>query len=257
MVARAIYRAALRVGGERVGVKIYSAVTEKGVHFHLLHEPDSVRVRQRMVNPNTDETVESEDVVRAVEVERGTFVRLSDEELERFRPEPSRDIEVTALAEPEDLDQRLYERPYLLGPDGAQAQRYFALAKALEESGKQGIARWTMRNRRYNGALRLEGKHLALVTLRDAADLVPLEQLRVTGQRELEKRELDLARQLVSALAGPFDPAEYHDEYRERVLEFLSQKSHGKHVRLRRFTPKKVPDDALVAALERSIKKAG
>jgi DNA end-binding protein Ku len=96
MVARAIYRATLRIGAERVGVKLYSAVAEKDVHFHLLHEPDGGRVRQRMVDPSTGDTVPSEDVVRGVEVERATFVSLSDEELERFQPEPTRDIEVFA-----------------------------------------------------------------------------------------------------------------------------------------------------------------
>ncbi len=255
--SRAIFRGTLRVGDERVGVKLYSAATDKRVHFHLLHEPDQVRVRQRMVHPTTDETVPPEEMLKGVEVERGVFVLLSDDELAKAEPAPSRDIELDRFVAEGALDHRWYERPYWLGPDNAQVQRYFALAEALEKSGRTGIARWTMRAREYVGALRLEGQHLALIALRYAEELLPIEDLVASEGRGLEERELTLARQLVSALAGPFDPAEFRDEYRERVLKYVEEKRLGGGIKPRHFKPRIVRDDALVAALERSIRKAG
>jgi DNA end-binding protein Ku len=257
MVARAMYRASLRIGRERVGVKLYSAAVDKDVHFHLLHESDGVRVRQRMVDPASGETVATEDVVRGVEVDRGVFVTVASEELDALKPASTRDIEVDHFVEADALDHRLYERPYLLGPENGNVQRYFAVARALESTGRQGIARWTMRNREYRGALRLEGQHLALIALRSIGELLPVEQLHVESGRDLDARELALAKQLVDALAGPFDPADYRDEYRERVLAYIEDKQRGKHVKLRRFKPRKVQDDALVAALEQSLRRAG
>lgn len=257
MTARAIFRASLHVGEERVGVKLYSAAEDKDVRFHLLHAADEVRVRQRMVDPTTGETVPAKEMRKGVEVERGVFVILSQAELERFQPAPSREIRLERFVPDEALDHRLYERPYLLGPEDSQAQRYFAVAEALAGSGRTGIARWTMRKHEYTGALRLDGRHLALIALRDADELLPIERLAAPAGRDMEERELTLARQLISALAGPFDPTEFRDEYRERVLEYIEEKRRGKRVKLRRFKPKEVRDDALVAALEQSLRKAG
>jgi DNA end-binding protein Ku len=210
-----------------------------------------------MVNPATDETVGPDEMRRGVEVERGVLVTLSERELEGFELEPSRDIHVHRFVQPDELDQRLYERPYLLGPERTQTARYSALARALADSGRAGIASWTMRNREYNGALRLAGGHLALVALRSAEELLPVDRLGAAAGRELDARELSLARQLVAALAGPFEPAEFRDEYRERLLKYIEQKRRGKRVKLRRFKAQPVEDDALVAALERSLERAG
>jgi DNA end-binding protein Ku len=257
MTARAMFRAVLRVGGESVPVKLYSAVQDERVHFHLLHAEDLVRVEQRMVHPATGETVPSEDVVRGIEVEPGLFVRVDDEELAALEPEPSRDVTLTHWLPADALDHRWYERPYLLGPEPNQGARYAALARALADSGRIGVAHWTMRKREYDGALLLEGEHLALVTLRPAAEVLPLEELPAPEGRPLAERERALAAQLVAALASDFDPEEFRDEYRERVLELVERKRSGKKVRLKRFRPEIARDDALVAALERSIKRAG
>jgi DNA end-binding protein Ku len=257
MSARAMYRAVLRVGRESVAVKLYSAVQDERVHFHLLHVEDLVRVEQRMAHPATGETVPSEEIVRGIEVEPGLFVRVDDEELAALEPEPSRDVLLSHWVPADALDHRWYERPYLLGPERGQGPRYAALAAALADSGRIGVAHWTMRKRQYDGALRLEGEHLALVTLRPAEEVLPLEELPAPEGRPLAERERALAGQLVAALAGDFDPEELRDEYRARVLDLVEKKRRGKKVHLKRFRPEIARDDALVAALERSIRRAG
>jgi DNA end-binding protein Ku len=255
--AATLFRASLRIGSERVGVRLHSGAREHDVHFHLLHESDQQRIRQRMVNPRTGESVRPDEIVRGVEVERGSYVVLTEHDLETLKPAASRDIRVEHFIEPGSLDPRFYERPYLLGPEGANVQRYFALAQALRNSDRQGIARWTMRNREYNGLLCLEGEHLALITLRNSDELLDLARIHVPAGRDLDAREVALARQLVGALSGPFVAAEFRDEYRERLLHYIEEKARGKRAKLRRFKAKPVEDDALVAALEKSIRRAG
>lgn len=256
-MVRAIWKANLVVGPERVPVKLYSAAKDGGVRFHLLHAKDGARVRQRMAHPRTGETVAMEDVRRGVEVGRGRFVVLDEEELASLEPEGSRDVAIERFVPPAAIDPRWYERPYYLGPDEGEDDRYWALASAIEASGLEGLARWTLRKRAYTGALLLHEGLLALVALRAAQELLPVANLRAPAGRELDPRELALATQLVEALGGEFDPGAYRDEYRERVLALIEAKRKGKVIRLERFRPRAVTDDTLLESLQASLRRAG
>jgi DNA end-binding protein Ku len=256
MVARAIWRATLRIDREALEVKLYSAVHERGIHFNLLDTNGHNRVQQRMAHAESGETVESDRVRRGVEVERGVFVVVDDDELARLDAPASRDISVERFVPAHSLDPSLYARPYWLGPDGARSDRYFALVEALEKTGREGIAHWAMRKREYVGSLRAEHGYLALVVLRHAGEVVATAELPAPAGRKIDERERKLGIQLLSALSGEFDPSAFHEEYRERVLELIAAKRKGKHLRLQRFHPRSVDDKSLADALRRSLRKA-
>lgn len=258
MPARAMWKAELAIGKSRVPVKLYAGVQDHNVHFHLLHEKDEARVEQRLVDPETDEPVPNEELRKGYETQPGTFVILEPEELAELEPEPSRDIEVTRFVPNGAIHHQWYERPYWLGPDG-DTESYFALAAALREREHEGVARWVMRKRPYIGALRLEGDHLMLVALRHAGEVVLPSEVKAPGGKDLDAREKKLAEQLVDALADHFDPAAYHDTYRERVQELVDAKAKGKKPKLQRPKTKKAPDSleaALAASLKRTAKPA-
>src|SRR5438477_3337914 len=101
MTARAIWKAKLRIGSTSVPVGLYSAVADKTVHFHILEERTKTRVKQHMVNPETNEEVPSDEIQKGYQSEPGTFVILTDEELEEVQPKPSREIEITRFVPPE------------------------------------------------------------------------------------------------------------------------------------------------------------
>ncbi|HUH12074.1 MAG TPA: hypothetical protein VMK65_03155 [Longimicrobiales bacterium] len=113
-----------------------------------------------------------------------------------------------------------------------------------------------MRKKEYVGALRLEGEHLMLITLRHAGEVIPASALPQPGGRKPTEKEIAMAEQLVSALEDDFDPEAWRDEYRERVLELIEAKASGKSVKLERPKEKKATDDSLAAALEQSVKAA-
>jgi DNA end-binding protein Ku len=256
MAARAIWRATLRLGREKLDVKLYSAVQETSIRFHLLNKHGLNRVRQRMAHAESGETIESDQVRRAVEVERGVYVVVDDEELAELDAPASRDITVERCVPARALDPLLYDRPYWLGPDDGGSERYFALAEALERSGREGIAHWSMRKREYVGSLRAEHGYLALVTLRHADEIVQVAELPAPEGRKIEERERKLGKQLMAALGGEFDASEFHEEYRERVLDLVAAKRKGTRVHLRRYKPHHVDDASLANALERSLRKA-
>ena len=251
MAARAIWKGKLKLGSTSIPVKLYSAVTDKTTHFHILEDRTQSRVKQHMVNPETNEEVPNDEIQKAYQVEPGTFVILHDEELEKLQPEPTRDIAITRFVPPEHVSSQWYDRPYYVGPDGDETN-YFALVDALANKGKEGIARWVMRGKEYVGALRSQDGYLMLVTLRHPEEVISALDLPQPSGRALDKKEIGMARQLVELLEGEFDPAELRDEYRERVLDFIEQKAKGKKPRLHLVQSKRA-STSLDKVLSKSI----
>lgn len=253
-MARAMWKASLRLGEIELPVKLYAAVEDRGVHFRLLHAEDHVPVSQRMVDPATGEEVPKEAVQRGLEVEEGVFVVLRPEELAEAEPEPSRTIEVTRFVPHEAIDLAWYRRPYFLGPDGAEDD-YFALARALTESGRHGIARWTLRRKRYGGALLTREGRLALVAMKSAEEVVSAAQLARPGGPSIGQAERRLAEQLVSTLDAPFEPEALRDEYRERVRALVEAKAEGRTVTFEEAPAPGARAD-LAQALRESLREA-
>ncbi|MCK9295484.1 MAG: Ku protein [Desulfobulbaceae bacterium] len=253
MTTRAIWKGIIRLGGVAVPVKLYTAVEEKTVHFRLLHAADRTPVKQEMVHPGTGEVVPAEAIHHGFETE-GRMVILTDQELKSLEPEPSRQIEIIRFLPLSAIDHRWYERPYFLGPDGDR-ESYFALAAALDGSGMEGLARWVMRNKEYFGLLRLQAGYPILLSLRHTEEVVPLAELKIPAGREIEAKELSMAEQLVSAMAGTFEPGQYRDGYRQRVMGLIGAKASGKIIKWRKTAPKKTTRD-LTKALEASLRAA-
>ena len=252
MAARAIWKAEIELGKTKVPVKMYSAVTDRNVRFRLL-DPDTLTpVSQRMVNPDSGHEVQNEKVERGYEVRPGLLVKLEEEELEKLEPKPSRAIEMVAFVPDVEIDHRWYDRPYYLGPDGDQ-DGYFALAEALQKEGREGLARWTMRGKRYVGALRTEGPYLVLITLRHLEEVVDASALPRPAGATPSKAEAKMAEQLVEMLRGPFEPTKYRDEYRDRVMELIEAKSKGKVIPMKKARKRK-SDASLEELLEKSLK---
>jgi DNA end-binding protein Ku len=251
-MARAIWKGVIRFDGVSAPVKLYSAVQDRGVSFRLLAADTLRPVKQRMVNPVTGAVVPYDEVRRGFEVEPGTFVVLSEEELEAIQPEPSREIAVDGFLDPAAIDHAWYDRPYFLGPD-ENPIAYYALVDALAAEEREGLVRWTMRNKEYVGALRSEDGRLVLITLRRADEVIQASALEPPRGRDPDPRELAMAEQLVAALEDSFDPADYRDEYRDRVLELVTAKAEGQTVEFRQPAEREPADD-LARSLEASLR---
>src|SRR6266487_215870 len=226
MAARAIWKGDLKFDSTKVPVKLYAAVQDRTVRFHILEEKSKTRVKQHMVEPDSGKEVPHEEIQKGFELEPGTFVIVGEEELAELEPEASREIEITQFVAPKEIPPEYFDRPYYLGPDG-DASAYFALAEALQIKEREGVARWVMRKQPYVGALTAEDGHLMLVTLRNAEEVLSAKDLPRPSGRAPDKKELAMAMQLIDLLKGEFDPKEYKDEYRERVLEFVEKKAKG------------------------------
>jgi DNA end-binding protein Ku len=230
MAARAIWKGTLKIGRGTVPVKLYAAVEDRDVHFHVLQNQTKSRVKQQIVTENKAE-VAKEQIRKGYEIEPGTFVIVEPQELQQLKPKESRIIDFLRFIPTTELGNEWYERPYYLGPDGEVAD-YFGLAEALENRKVLGVARWSMRGKSYVGALRVEAGYLVLIRLRFAEEVLSTRELPAPEGRQLAEKELRMAEELIGALEGTFHPEEFRDEYRERLTEFIQAKAKGKHPRL-------------------------
>jgi DNA end-binding protein Ku len=261
MAARAIWKGEIKLGTTKVPVKLYSAVQDRTVRFHILDDRAKKRVKQHMIHPDSGDEVPNEEIQKGYEIEPGRYVILTKEDLVKLEPPASRDIEIVEFVPQAKISQQWYERPYYLGPDGDEKD-YFALVEALQNTEREGIAHWVMRKKYYAGALRAVDDYLFLFTLRDANEVILADDLtKPTGAAPTQK-ELAMAKQLVEMLEGEFNPKEYKDEYRARVEEFIEKKAKGRAPRLKAVKAKRQTaalDNVLaksIEALRRKEKRA-
>ncbi len=227
-MARSIWTGAISFGLVNVPVKLYAAVSPKEVQFHLLHDADGGRLRMKRFCSIDDREVPFEHVVKGYEISKDQYVTLAPDELESLDPEGSRTIDIERFVDEDDIDPIFYDHPYNLAPERSGLKAFALLREAMVRSRKAAIARFVLRTKQYTCALRARDEGLTLSTLLYADEILPLSQLdELKDLPEPVQRELDMAIQLVESLAGEFRPAEYRDEYRDRVLELVQRKAEG------------------------------
>jgi DNA end-binding protein Ku len=254
MAARAIWKGIIELGKHQVGVKMYSAVADRAVHFRMLHRKDDAPVEQHIVRKDTGKDVAKEDIRKAFALDKQTAVILEPEDLEKLVPPESRDIHLCRFVAPSVLGDQWFERPYYLGPDGDQ-DSYFALAQALERKKVLGIARWVMRKKRYVGALSSVDGYLTMATLRRADQVLSFSGVEPEKTAAPGANELKLAEQLVASISADFDPQLWQNEYRQRLCKLIEAKARGE--KIEKHKPrKKRPAGGLAESLKASIAAA-
>jgi DNA end-binding protein Ku len=258
-MARSIWTGAISFGLVTVPVKLYSAVNRKTVRFHQLSGKTGVRISQRRVDPSTNDEVAYEDIVKGFEITPDRYVVIEPGELESLEPKKTKTIEIEDFVELSDIDPIFYDHPYYLAPGAGGAKPYRLLLDAMRESGRVAIARVVIRSKEQLVALRpMRDDHvLGMSTMLFADEIVDpdnIDEVEAIADVETTDRELDIAKQLIESLAGPFEPEKYRDEYRDEVLNLIERKAAGEEIAVQPAAEEEaepVPD--LMAALKASL----
>jgi DNA end-binding protein Ku len=256
-MARAIWSGSISFGLLNVPVKLYSAVARRNIALREIRDSDSARIKHRRVAEGTDEEVPYENIVKAFEITPGQYVPISKDEMGALAPEKTRAIDVQDFVDLEEIDPVYFDSPYYLGPADGAEKAYLLLAKAMESSGKVAIARFVFRNKEHLAAIRAGAGVLTLTTMRFADEVVSPEELDdVLPEKtpKVNKKEQEMAEQLIDSLSTDFKPSAYRDEYREQLMALIERKAEGKEIvapEAEEPEATKAPD--LMAALEQSI----
>jgi DNA end-binding protein Ku len=252
---RAIWTGAISFGLVNVPVKLFSAVQRKGVRFNQLDSEGNVRIQQKRVNPVTGEEVPYERLVKGYEIAPDRYVVIEPEELEAVEPRRTRTIDILDFVELAEIDPIFYDHPYYLAPGAGGSKPYKLLLDAMRETGKVAIAKVVIRNKEALVAVRPAGDLLQMdtliyfdeIVLQDRIDELPDETVEVTD------RELAIAKQLVESLATEWNPDQYKDEHREKVLAMIERKAAGEDVAVQPAAPEAAPVPDLMSALKASL----
>jgi DNA end-binding protein Ku len=258
-VARAIWSGSISFGLLNVPVKLYSAVSKQTVRFRELREGDGARIRHKRVAESDGKEVPYEKIVKGYEFAPDQYVVLSRDELAELDPKKTRAIEIQDFVDLDDIDPIYFEQPYYLGPDKGAAKAYALLVQAMKDARKVAIARFVLRNKEHLAAIRPMGDVLTMATMRFQDEVTQPDDLdgdlfEEEKPKKPDKRELEMAKQLIESLSSDFEPEKYRDEYREELLDLLEQKASGKEIvsaPSEEPEPTKAPD--LMAALEESL----
>src|SRR3954469_10064513 len=254
---RSIWTGAISFGLVTVPVKLYSAVQRKTVRFHQLDSENGVRIAQKRVNPTTGEEVPYERLVKGYEISPDRYVLVDPGELEALEPVKTRTIDIEDFVDLSEIDPVFYDHPYYLAPGAGGAKPYRLLLEAMAETGKGAIANVVIRSKQHLVAVRPQGTVLGMATMLYPDEIVDPERIdEIPDAEEVSAtaKELQIAKQLVDSLAGPFEPGKYKDTYREQVLALVERKAAGEEIAVQpaaEEAPAAVPD--LMAALQASL----
>ena len=254
---RAIWSGSISFGLVNIPVKLYSAVRDREVHFHMLHQEDGQRIKQQLVCPAEDRVVSRSDVVKGYEVSADQYVVVTDDELEALEPKATRMIEMLDFVKISEIDPVFFQHPYYLVPDEQSGKAYGLLLTAMRDSERIGVGKLVMRGKEYLVAIRPYDTMIVLETMHFAEEVVSASEIEeMPEQPEATERELKLAGQIIDALADSFDPARYHDDYRDSVRALIDSKVEGREY----VMPPPVEEEGkvidLMAALEKSLARA-
>ena len=225
-MARPIWSGTISFGLVSVPVRMFSATESKELRFHFLDKQDLQPIGYEKVRRDTGKHVDPDDIVRGFEVEKGRYVTLDDEDLDRLDIELTKTIDICDFVDLDEIDPIYFRKAYYLAPQEGAEKPYRLLVRALEETGKVGIAKVVIRNKQHLAALRPWNGVLVLETMYYADEVRQPEQ--ADGKVRLQKPEVEMAKSLVENLSESFDPEKYDDTYRKELLDLLRAKAKGK-----------------------------
>jgi len=264
---RAIWTGSISFGLVNVPVKLFSATDDRSVSFHQFEPESGERIKYKRVTEGSGKEVAYEDIAKGYELEDGSYVLLTPEELESVAPGKSRTIDIEDFIELDAVDPVYFEKTYHLAPaDASAAKPYALLREAMRESGRVAIARFVMRDKQSLACIRVATPDtggddvLVLETMRFGDEVrspSAIREMKVLDDGiEISDRERAAARSLVESLTSDWEPSRYQDTYRERVLELVARKADGQRIVVEQEEAPKATVTDLMAVLEASVQEA-
>jgi DNA end-binding protein Ku len=245
-MARPLWKGSISFGLVNIPVELFVGARDHAPRFRLLHRTDLSPISMERVCQTDGKPVAWDDLVKGYEVEKGRFIALTEDDFKTAAVERSRSLDIQAFVPLSEVDVRYWDTPYYALPGKGAEHAYGLFAQALEKSGRAGIAKYVMRQREHLAALLPVRGCLVVSTMRFEEDLAELPH---TARAKVSSQELKLADQLISSLAGDWNPGAFHDDYVPALMKVIKAKAAGK--KLPAVSEKPTPPTKVVDLVER------
>jgi DNA end-binding protein Ku len=232
MPARPTWKGYLKISLVNIPIKVFPA-TDAGatLSFNQLHGECQTRIQQKRWCPHCQREVPNTDIVKGYEFEKGRYVIVDDEDLEKVRVESTRVINLEQFTDDTAVDPIYLERPYYLAPDGPVAKEAFAVIREGMK-GKAGIGKVALYGREYLVKVQPRERGLIMYTLRHANEIRSMDAIDELGDMpaKIRPEEVKLAEQVIGTFEGQLDFQSYRDEYQEGLREIIDAKIEGREI---------------------------
>ena len=249
---RAIWTGTIAFGLVNIPVKLFSAISEKGLDLDMLDKKDLAHIQYKRVNSATGKEVPWKQIVKGFEI-KGKYVVLTDEDFEKASPEKTKMIELELFTKTTDIDVILFDSAYYLMPTEAGRHAFSLLQEALAHSGMAAVGSFVLRNKQRPVVLRATGKLLILHTLRFIHEIKDPAPFTVQA-KDASKKELAMASGLIKSLTSSFNIHEFKDTYTEKLLKLIKAKASGKKLPTAYPKVTETHSDNLLTQLAQSLK---
>jgi DNA end-binding protein Ku len=228
-MARPIWKGSISFGLVNIPISLYPAEKKNELHFKLLDKRTKSEIRYERINAETGQQVPLDQVVKGYKYQGGDYVLLSDEDFKRAAVEAAGTIEILDFVPLSSIAYNFFEKPYYAVPEKKAEKGYVLLREALKRTGKVAISKVVIRSRQYLSALVPEADALVLDILRFHDELREPSEFNLppadNARFKISEKELRIAEMLVESMTREWDPGQYHDEYREAIMDWIEKKA--------------------------------
>ncbi|STX52051.1 Ku protein [Legionella busanensis] len=259
-MTKPVWKGYISFGLVAIPVNLYPVEKKNELRFHLLDARDQSRVRYERVNAETGKEVPWDEIVKAYEFQKGSYVVLDDEDFKHAAPEAFKSIDIEEFVDLSDISSLYFDRPYYMVPDSSNKKAYVLLREALKKTEKVGIAKIVIRNREYLTLILPHEEALILYVIRYHQEIrsenefdFPNEGLKAY---HINDREIKIATDLIHEMSAKWKPEKYHDEYRDALMKWIEEKKSTKTTKRKAEEPTEKNDDLIdfMTLLKNSLK---
>jgi DNA end-binding protein Ku len=221
---RAIWKGAISFGLVNIPVSLFPALRREELKFRLLRSSDLSPVNYKRVAEADGKEVPWDQIVKGYEHQKGKFVVLKDEDFARVDIEATQTVDIVNFVELKEVNPLLFHKPYYMEVSKGGEKAYALLREALLDVGKIGIAKVVLKTRQHLAAIKPQDKGLMLELMHFPEELLEPAEFKLPPARSVSRPELAMARELIASMTVPWKPADYEDEYHEKLEKIVAEK---------------------------------
>lgn len=251
-MAASVWKGHITFGLVSLPVRLAVAARPETIGFNQLHKSDNSRIKQVLYCATEDKPIERSEIVKGYEYEKGKYVVIDDEDIKKIQPKTAKVMEILEFVKSDEMDPIFLESSYYVQPEEAGEKPYTLLFEAMRRAGYVAVAKVTMHQREHTVIIR-PGRHgLLLHKMYYQDEIRSTDEFR-TNVDLVKDKELLMAQSLIDALAAPFEPAKYSDNYRHTLRAMIDAKIAGEEVVAAPVAEEMAPVVDIMEALRSSL----
>lgn len=245
-------KSSINFGMVYIPISYTTLLKNNDIDFHMLDKNTMSRIKYKKVSEATDKEVLQKDIVKGYEYDDNKYIIFENKDFEKLKTEKDKSITIDKFVDIKEIDPIYYDKPFLVTSLGAD-HAFYLLAKAMENKNKVGIAKTVVGQKETLIIIRSKNGRLYMNSLFFQDMLKDIDNSKI--DEKIDKKELEMAETLIDNMSGKFNPDDYKDLYKEKLLKAIEKKMTGKTI----TRPKEVKNNKqkitnLMDALSESIK---